>query len=232
MIFFITGTRKGLGRYLAESFLERGHKVIGCSRGSSDLRHENYAHFECDVADEAAVIRVVRSVSKSHGHIDVLINNAGSASMNHILSTPSSTVQQLFATNLLGTVNFSREVAKLMIRRKTKGRIVNFSTVAVALSLEGEAAYAATKAGVEKYSHIAAKEFASFGITVNCVGPTPVATDLIKAVPRNKIEKLIEAQAIKRLGTEQDVLNVVDFFVAEESSFITGQTLFLGGVHD
>jgi 3-oxoacyl-[acyl-carrier protein] reductase len=232
MRVLITGSRKGIGRFLAETFLKRGHVVIGCSRGDTDLKDDLYDHFSCDVSDELSVIKLVREVSKRHGGVDVLINNAGVASMNHILSTPGETAKKLFDTNFLGTMFFCREVAKLMMRRKIRGRMVNFSTVASPISLEGEAVYAASKAAVQKFTQIAAKEFAPLGITVNCIGPTPVETDLIRAVPTNKIDLLLESQAIKRLGYKTDILNVIDFFIDEKSEFITAQTIYLGGVHD
>ena len=119
-----------------------------------------------------------------------------------------------------------------MMRKKTNGKIVNFSTVASPLNLEGEAIYASSKAAVQKFSQVAAKEFAPFGITVNCIGPTPIKTDLIKAVPKDKIDILLNSQAIKRLGLKEDVLNVIDFFLSDKSDFITGQTIYLGGIHD
>lgn len=206
--------------------------MFGCSRGESDLCHELYRHYQCDVANEASVIKLIRSIGKSHGGIDVLINNAGIASMNHILATPVNTIKNLMDTNFTGTVLFCREVAKLMMRKKNKGRIVNFSTVASPLNLEGEAIYASSKAAVQKFSQVAAKELAPFGITVNCVGPTPINTDLIKAVPKDKIDILLNSQAIKRLGIREDVLNVIDFFLSDKSDFITGQTIYLGGIHD
>jgi 3-oxoacyl-[acyl-carrier protein] reductase len=107
---------------------------------------------------------------------------------------------------------------------------VNLASVAVPLKLEGEAVYAASKAAVLSFTQIAAKELASFGITVNAVGPTPIQTDLIKAVPKEKIEKLISLQTIPRPGKLEDVANVIDFFIQPESDFITGQVIFLGGV--
>ncbi len=232
MRVLITGSRKGIGRFLSEVFIERGYQVIGCSRGESDLNNKLYSHYQCDVCDELSAIKLIREVKKQFGGIDVLINNAGVASMNHILSTPIDSIKNLLETNIIGTTLFSREVAKLMIRQKIRGRIINFTTVASALSLEGEAIYASSKAAVQKYTQIAAKEFADFNITVNCIGPNPIETDLIKAVPNDKIEKLLESQAIKRLGNYKDVLNVIDFFISEESNFITGQTIYLGGVHD
>ena len=232
MFILITGSRKGIGKFISEKFLSRGHTVIGCSRGNSEINHKNYDHFICDVTEESSVVKMVRDIGKKYGRIDALINNAGIASMNHILSTPTSTLKKILHTNVIGSILLSREVSKLMIRKKTKGRIINFTTVASALSLEGEAIYASSKAAVQKFTQIAAKEFAPFGITVNCIGPNPIKTDLIKAVPNDKIRTLLQSQAIKRLGNENDVLNIVDFLISQSSNFITAQTIYLGGVHD
>ncbi len=228
-VMLITGTRKGIGRYLVDYYLERGWTVIGCSRSDMDDSPEGYQHFCLDVADEHAVANMVRAVASQHGQIDCLINNAGIASMNHVLLTPLSTVKDVFGTNVFGTFVFCREVAKVMLRKK-HGRIINFATVATPLRLEGEAAYAASKAAVESFTRVMAHEVAAYGITVNALGPTPIETDLIRGVPGDKMERLIARQAVKRMGTFQDVSNVTDFFLRDESDFITGQVLFLGGV--
>lgn len=225
----ITGTRKGIGRYLSETFLDRGWKVVGCSRGGSDLDHADYVHYELDVSDEKAVVSMMQSVRRSHGSIDALLNNAGIASMNHAMLTPLSTIERIFQTNVFGTFLFCREAAKLMARKK-HGRIVNFATVATPLKLEGEAAYAASKAAVVSLTEVLAREVAPLGITVNAVGPTPVPTDLVGSVPEEKMTALIQRQAIWRYGTMEDVLNVCDFFLQDSSDFVTGQTLYLGGV--
>jgi 3-oxoacyl-[acyl-carrier protein] reductase len=228
-VMVVTGTRKGIGRFLCEHYLERGWRVFGCSRDASDLRHDHYTHFELDVADEAAVVSMLRGVAKSGKRLDVLLNNAGIASMNHAMLTPKSTMSRIFATNVFGTFLFCREAAKLMGRRKY-GRIVNFATVATPLKLEGEAVYASSKAAVVSLTEVLAREFAPFGVTVNAVGPTPVPTDLVGSVPAAKMESLIARQAIPRYGEMRDVLNVIDFFIRRESDFVTGQTIYLGGV--
>lgn len=228
-VIAITGTRKGIGRFLAEQYLERGWTVVGCSRDASDLSHEHYSHYTLDVADEQAVASMMQDVRRKHGRLDALLNNAGIASMNHVLLTPASTLQRVFATNVMGTFLFCREAAKLMGRRKF-GRIVNFATVATPLKLEGEAVYAASKAAVVSLTEVLARELAPMGITVNAVGPTPVPTDLVGSVPEAKMTALIARQAIPRYGTMEDVLNVCDFFLRDESDFVTGQTLYLGGV--
>jgi 3-oxoacyl-[acyl-carrier protein] reductase len=225
----ITGTRKGIGKYLAQYYLERGFSVAGCARGDSSIAHGDYRHFQVDVGDEAAVKGMVRDAADAFDGLDVLLNNAGIASMNHILLTPLSTVEKVFRTNVFGTFLVARECAKVMSRAKS-GRIVNFATVATPLNLEGEAVYAASKAAVESLTRVMAKEVGAFNITVNAVGPTPVKTDLVGGVPAEKMDRLISMQAIRRWGEFSDISNVVDFLISPESSFITGQVIYLGGI--
>lgn len=230
-VIVITGTRKGIGNDLANYYLEKGFVVAGCSRKKSSIEHKNYRHFTLDVANESLVKNMVNSIKKEFGKIDALINNAGIASLNHSLTTPYDTIKSIFETNMFGTFLFIREVAKIMIRKKY-GRIINFSTVAAGIRLEGEASYAASKAAVANFTQTVAKELGEFGITVNAIAPTPVKTDLIKNVPKDKLDKLFDFQAIKRFGTFDDIKNLIDFFIKDESNFITGQVVYLGGVHD
>jgi len=229
-VIVITGTSRGLGLGLAEHFLAQGDHVCGCSRKPSPVTHENYTHFEVDVAEERAVVAMVRAVMRKHGRIDALLNNAGIATMNHALLAPAETARGIFATNFHGTFLFSREVAKAMVRQKN-GRIVNFTTVATPLRLEGESLYAASKAAVESFTQILARELGPAGVTVNALGPTPVPTDLVKNVPKEKMDALLARQAIRRFGTMADVINAVEFFLSPQSGFITGQVIYLGGVN-
>jgi len=228
-VIVITGTSKGIGKALAEYFLSQDDIVVGCSRAKPSIEHQNYRHFSLDVDDEKAVVRMIREIKKEFKHIDVLINNAGTASMNHILTTSKESTIRVLNTNFVGTFLFTREVSKVMMRQE-KGRIINFSTVAKALNLDGEAIYASSKAAVETFSKTSAKELSPFGITVNVIAPTPIQTDLIKAVPKDKIKDLLDKQAIKRFGQFEDIINVVEFFASSKSSFITGQVIYLGGV--
>ena len=110
------------------------------------------------------------------------------------------------------------------------GKIINFTTVAVPLNLEGEMIYASSKSAIEKMTKIMSKELAIYNIQINAIGPTPIETDLIKAVPSIKIQELLEKQSIKKLGTYEDVLNVVNFFLNPLSNMITGQIIYLGGL--
>jgi 3-oxoacyl-[acyl-carrier protein] reductase len=228
-VTLITGASRGLGLHLARHYLAAGHTVVGCSRGESALDDPNYSHSAMDVGSESDVTRVFADVRKRFGGVDHVINNAGIASMNHALLTPGRTVEAVLQTNVGGTFLVSREAAKLMQRRKW-GRIVNVVSVAVPLQLEGEAIYAASKAAVVSLTSILARELAPFHVTVNAVGPTAIETDLIRGVPRERLDALLARQAIHRFAELSDVANVIDFFLRRESAMVTGQTIYLGGV--
>lgn len=229
-VMVITGTRKGIGKYLAEYYTKKGFQVIGCSRNPIDYKLPDYRHFCLDITDEPKVTQMFMEISNKYARLDVLINNAGVASMGHSLITPMQSVREIFDTNVMGTFLFCREAARLM-KKNHYGRIVNFATVATPLKIEGEAVYASSKAAIINLTEILAKEFAEFGITVNAIGPTPIKTDLIRSLPKEKIEKIVnDNQAIHRLGELRDISNVIDFFILPASDFVTGQTIFLGGV--
>jgi 3-oxoacyl-[acyl-carrier protein] reductase len=228
-VTLITGTRKGIGRFLAEYYISRGHFVIGCSRSPIDWQLKNYEHYTADVSDEPAAKKIFSDIRNRFGRLDNLINNAGIASMNHAVLTPLSSVHKVLQTNVVGTFLFCREAAKLM-RLHQYGRIVNFVTVATLIKVEGEAIYTASKAAVITLTQVLARELAEFGITVNAVGPTPTETDLIRQVPKDKLDLLLKRQAIPRCAIFEDIANVTDFYLKKESEFITGQSIFLGGV--
>lgn len=232
-ITLITGTRKGIGKYLAEYYIAKGHAVIGCSRDLPDWTLNNYRHYEADVSDEEAVKKIFSGIQNEYGRLDNLINNAGIASMNHTVLTPLSSVNNVLNTNVVGTFLFCREAVKIMQKtsKSSGGRIVNFATIATPLKLEGEAIYAASKAAVLSLTQVMAREFADWGITVNAVGPTPIKTDLIRGVPKTKMDALLARQAIHDFGSFEDVSNVIDFYLKPESRFVTGQVIYLGGVN-
>lgn len=191
VITVITGTSKGIGEYLAKYYLSKGHIVYGCSRTMPkwvDENVKNYFHYLLDVSDEKAVKKLFGDIRKRHGHLENLINNAAMASMNHVLLFPLIKAEELLKTNTLGTFLFCREASKLMKNNKY-GRIINFTSGAVRLKIEGESIYAASKSGIEIFTQIIAKELGEFGITANIVCPGPVKTDLIAGVDPQKIEK-------------------------------------------
>ena len=137
-VFIITGTSRGIGKQLARHYLAEGNIVVGCSRSTCDIEHKkNYTHYIADITDEKEVVKLVRKTVQKYVKVDVLLNNAGIATMNHISLTPMSSVQKVFATNVFGPFLFLRETSKAMVRRKS-GRIVNFVSVALPFRLEGE----------------------------------------------------------------------------------------------
>ena len=224
----VTGASRGLGAFLARRYLDAGWTVFGCSRGEATIEAENYFHSRLDVGDEKAVIEMLRLARARVGKIDALINNAGAAAMNHIVTTPLQTARRIFDANFFGSFLFCREAGKMMIRQK-HGSIVNVSTVAVPLRLAGEAVYAASKAAVETFTRVCAAEFAPYGVRVNAVGPAPVETALTRAVPPEKMRALFARLHAKNFGRPEDVAGAVDFFVDDSNAAVTGQILYLGG---
>jgi 3-oxoacyl-[acyl-carrier protein] reductase len=228
-VMLITGTRKGIGRYLAETYVNRGYFVEGCSRGEAAFEAEGYTHSSVDVADEKAVKAWITAVARRHGRIDCVLNNAAIASMNHVLLTPAATADRMLSVNVTGTMLVCRDAAKIMMRRRY-GRIVNFTTIVDPIGLAGEAIYAASKAAVVTFTRILAFELGGWGITCNSFGATPIMTDMIRGVPQDKINAVVNGLAIKRLGTPEDCVNVCDFFISPRSDNITAQVVYLGGV--
>jgi 3-oxoacyl-[acyl-carrier protein] reductase len=230
-VALVTGTRTGVGRHLAQFLLERGYLVVGCSRKPIDWTpaSDRYAHFDTDVTDEAQVKALFGEITRRFGRLDVVINNAGVASMNHVLLTPVASLRKMLDTHVSGTHLVSREAALLMRKRK-EGRIINLSSVAVPLSYEGQAAYVASKGAVESLSRVMAKELREFGVTVNVLGPGPTATDMIRGVPKAKLEKMVSLFPIKRLTTLDDITGAIDLLLLPASRAITGQVIYLGGV--
>jgi 3-oxoacyl-[acyl-carrier protein] reductase len=225
----ISGSSRGLGKELADHFLKKGWVVYGCSRSEAQIKHDNYHHFQLDISSQEQVIEFFFTLRKQIKYLDAMINNAGVASMNAFALTPPETFQKIFAINVQGTFLFCQKALGLL-KRSTNPRIINMTTVAVPLQLEGESIYAASKSAVETLTQIIAKEYGGFGITCNAIGPSPIETNLIKGVPKEKIAHLVRQQSIKKMATPDDVINLVDFFIRPESHMISGQIIYLGGI--
>lgn len=223
----VTGATRGLGAAIAQRAHAAGYRVIGVSRtGGGEIGGEPIR--ACNVSDEARLSEVLDDLRKDESLYGV-VNAAGVASMNLAITTPPATVRRIIDTNLIGAINISVLTGKWLARRKT-GRIINFSTIAVSLGLEGESIYAASKAGLEGFSRAFAREMAPFNVTVNCVAPGPIATDLIRKVPGDKITSIVNRQIIQKQAETSDVWDAVWLLLSAEARMVTGEVIHIGGI--
>ena len=226
----VTGARRGIGKMIADHFLSEGARVIGIARGGPATEHDRYAHFALDIGDDHAVRAAFHEIGRQFQTVDIVVNNAAVLTSQYALIMPATDARDMVSTNLLGTMFVSREAAKLMSRTKY-GRIINIGSMASALEPAGDSVYAATKAAVIAMAGVLARELGGFNITCNTLGVTAIPTDMLAQLPRQKIEAVIASLPLPRFATADDILNVIDFFASERSSYITAQTVFLGGVH-
>jgi 3-oxoacyl-[acyl-carrier protein] reductase len=222
----VTGASRGIGRYCAEHLHTAGYRVIGIARHFDEI--PAFESRSADVSEHASISAVLQDMGRDRS-VYALVNAAGIASMNLLLTTPPQTIKRIVETNLLGTIYCSQLIAPALIRRGN-GRIINFSTIAVAIGLQGESVYVASKAGVEGFSRSFAREMAPNGVTVNVIAPGPVNTDLITKVPEEKIQAIVDRQIIQRKATPEDILRVVLMILSPESAMLSGQIFNIGGV--
>lgn len=227
-VMVITGTSRGIGRGMAEHFVAKGYRVLGCSRGPATLEMEGYHHTQVDVGDEHQVRSWVRHIKNDFNRIDVLVCNAGLVRSALLMTvTPGEVLETFLRTHVAGTYYVCREVSKIMILRKY-GRIITVSSLGVPLHLEGTSAYSATKSAIVEMTKILAKELAPLGITCNVLGPALIMTEPAQAMGQEWVDRLLEKQTIKRTVTIEEICNVVSFFAAPESGCITGQVINMG----
>jgi 3-oxoacyl-[acyl-carrier protein] reductase len=229
-VALVTGSRRGIGKLVAEHFLDQGAQCVGFARGPATIDRANYHHVQVDIGDAAAVQLAFDELRKIGRGLHIVVNNAAVLTSQYSMIMPAGAAQAMVMTNLLGTFLVSREAAKLM-RKGRWGRIVNIGSMAVSLEPPGDSVYAACKAGVATLANVMAKEFAPMNITCNTLGITAFETDMLKQLPRAKIDDVVKGLPLARFAEVDDILNVLDFFASERSSYITAQTIFLGGVH-
>lgn len=226
----VTGCSRGVGKSIAEHFLAAGATVVGFARGTSNIDHTAYYHYQVDVGDPESVIKGFAAVKKDHSSIQIVVNNAAVLTSQYSMIMPPAAAQDMINVNLLGPFLVSREAAKMM--RKTKwGRIINIGSMAASLEPIGDSVYAACKAGVSTLANVMSKEFSSLNVTCNTLGISAIDSDMLAQLPRDKIEEIISNLPVPRFANIDDILNVIDFYAAERSSYITAQTVFLAGVN-
>jgi 3-oxoacyl-[acyl-carrier protein] reductase len=233
-VVLITGSSRGIGLEITKHFLDHGASVIGLSRSEISFSHKNYTHYAVDLGKVEDIVNCFKKqIKKSHKHIDIVINNAAVLTPQYAMIMPIQNAIDMVNVNLLGVFFVSREAAKLM-RNQNCGRIINIGSMTTTLEPIGESIYAACKAGVNTMANVMAKEFSTLNITCNTLAITAFETDMLNQhseTAKIKIKEIIKNLTIPRIANRDDILNVIDFFASDRSSYITAQTIYLGGIN-
>jgi 3-oxoacyl-[acyl-carrier protein] reductase len=236
-IAIVTGASRGIGAAIAQRLAKDGATVIVNYAGKAEEAEAVVRAIEAaggravsakaDVSDAAAVTRMFDSAEAGFGGVDILVNNAGIMKLAPIAASDDALFDSQIAVNLKGSFNAMREAAK---RLRGGGRIINFSTSVVGLKLETYGVYVATKAAIEGLTGVLSKELRGRNITVNAVAPGPTGTDLfLNGKSPELIDRLAKMNPLERLGTPDDIANVVAFLASPEGGWINGQVLRANG---
>ncbi len=237
-VALITGASRGIGSQIAYKLAMRGIVVlINYSRSeeaalklAQDIRREggicDVVKFDVSNFDEVG--SAVEDVIKKHKRIDYLVNNAGITKDNLILRMSKDEIDTVIDINLKGALNCSRHVGKYMVKNKF-GVIVNISSVVALMGNAGQSNYSASKAGLIGLTKSLARELGSRNIRVNAVAPGYIETEMTEKLNVLQKKALMGNLVIKRLGTPEDVANVVEFLLSEEASYITGEVINVSG---
>lgn len=229
----ITGGSRGIGAQAVRDFAAAGYRVAFLYRSSAEaarmLAAETGAYaICCDVRDAASVVSAVSEAQRALSHIDVLINNAGIAQQKLFTDITDQDWHDMIDTHLTGAFLLSRAVLPGMISRR-HGRIVNVGSIWGQVGASCEVHYSAAKAGLIGLTKALAKEVAPSGVTVNCVCPGVIETDMLSSFTQDDLDALCEETPVGRLGTPEDVARALLFLADEHASFVTGQVIGVNG---
>jgi 3-oxoacyl-[acyl-carrier protein] reductase len=237
-VALVTGASRGIGRAIAMELAQHGADVIVNYAGNEAAALEVVAAIEAlgrsavavkgNVASSADVEAMVSGTLERFGKIDILVNNAGITRDNLLMRMKEEEFDDVIATNLKGVFNCIKAVTRPMMKQRS-GRIVNISSVVGALGNPGQANYVAAKAGVIGMTKSVARELASRGITVNCVAPGFIATDMTDKLSGEMKESLLKQIPLGTLGAPEQIAKAVRFLASEDASYMTGQTLHVDG---
>ena len=234
----ITGASRGIGREIAIKFASEGYNIVLNYNSSEKKALEIAKQIEklgvkcltvkADVSIESEVIAMVDTALKEFGRIDVLVNNAGVALSKLFQLTTTDEVARVFGVNTFGVINCSKAVVPSMVSEKA-GKIINISSIWGKVGASMETIYSASKGAVIAFTMALAKELAPSGISVNCVCPGVIDTDMLLEYTEDDKKDLKEQTPLNRLGTPQDVANAVYFLASDNATFITGQVITVDG---
>ena len=229
----ISGGTRGIGKALCEHFCEKGYKVAFIYRSSDGAAKELAERtgafaIKADVSSPNEVARAVSEAKNVLGNIDVLVNNAGVSQIKLLSDITDGDLAAVMGTNFGGTFYLCREVSRDMIRRK-HGRIINIGSMWGKCGASCETHYSASKSAVRGLTMALAKELGPSGITVNCIEPGVIETEMNSALTEDAIDALIDETPLCRMGDPADVANVALFLASNGASFITGQNIGVDG---
>ena len=229
----ISGGSRGIGAATVRYFAERGDKVAFIYRNADEdarkLAEETNAFtVKADVSDAQSAILAFREATNLLGGIDVLVNCAGIAGFSLFTDISDEDWRRMLDTNLTSAFTLSREAAKVMVSQKS-GRIINVGSVWGRMGASCEVHYSASKAGLRGLTQALAKELGPSGITVNCVEPGVIDTDMNAMLDENAMKELAEATPLCRIGKAEEVATVIGFLASNEASFITGACIPVDG---
>lgn len=234
-IVLVTGASRGIGAAIAEAMLAEGARVIGTATSESGAAaiHERLsaaggAGRVLNVTEEGAIERLVDEIAAEFGEISILVNNAGITRDTLLVRMKDSDWDSIMETNLKSVFKASKAVLRGMMKAR-HGRIINIASVVGVMGNAGQANYAAAKAGIIGFSKSMAREVGSRNITVNCVAPGFIDTDMTRALPEAQREALVGQISLGRLGDVKDIADAVVFLASDKASYITGQTLHVNG---
>ena len=234
----VTGGSRGIGRAICEELARGGANVVLCYAGRAEAAQETVTACEdlgakalavqCNVADEAQVKALMDAAVKEFGRIDILVNNAGVTRDGLVMMMKEADFDAVIDTNLKGTFLCMKAVSRIMMKQRY-GRIVNLSSVVGLRGNAGQVNYAASKAGLIGLTKALAKEEGPSGITVNCVAPGVIETDMMAAFTAEDKAALAEETPVGRLGTPEEVAKLLVFLAGEDAGYITGQVFGVNG---
>lgn len=232
----ITGGTRGIGRAIATKFYELGYNIalvynndeITANKFFSSLDSDKAILIKADVSSFEDMQKMGRDVISRFGRIDVLVNNAGISEQKMINDISESDWDNMFSVNVKGAFNCTKAVLDNMIHNKY-GRIINVSSMWGITGASCEVHYSATKAALIGFTKALAKELGPSGITVNCVAPGLVDTDMNSSFSKETIDEIVNETPVMRIGTGNDVAESVAFLSSDDAGFITGQVLSVNG---